>query len=201
MKKTILHIIAQIAQFCSFVCLALALIPIVYPVVLILAAIIVMMGLLVLFLYPVRRRHDALTLAQQMEAMAVDIVEEIAPGRLRRARKALSTPAATTDNQAQSTGDLPDSESAAQLSMRQWMHGHYTTRIAWRAVRLSIVSVVLCLVLFVGLRLHSNFYYINTLDSELEPYREAFRRERPESEGPPDQEMQLQYDPAGSESR
>ena len=46
---------------------------------------------------------------------------------------------------------------------------------AFRALRLGVLAILLNLVLYGALFMHSQFVYINSLDRELDPYRKVLR--------------------------
>ena len=73
----------------------------------------------------------------------------------------------------------PAAEPAPRRFSREWIASRGTTRRAWRAARLSTIAVVIVLVLYTAMRLHSRIYYEEPFNRELDPLRDAFRSAAP----------------------
>ncbi|MCB1325249.1 MAG: hypothetical protein H7A21_07225 [Spirochaetales bacterium] len=117
---------AHVLQVLAIFALCLALIPILYPIVLALALLVLFSGAAVMYFYPTAR-----------------------------------------------TGEE---------TLGTWIGRHGPLRRSYRSMRVAFAAAVLVLVLFGLLRWHSYSCYVNELDRELEPFREAFRREGPRTE-------------------
>ena len=119
---------AHVLQALAIFALCLALIPILYPIVLAIALLVLLCGAAVLYFYPTGR-----------------------------------------------TGEE---------TLGAWIGRHGPLRRAYRSMRVALAAAALVLVLFGFLRWHSYSCYVNELDRELEPFREAFRREGPRTDSP-----------------